>query len=151
MNEQTARSGQARSGTGDFREDARNQENGTRDNPSEQAGETAPLHRSNETQAGSLRSTVQRIRVDKQSQPQSIESRVGNAEQQSKKNVTHQRTKQVPALVRRPVRRQAPCQTRKRQRTQKPPEDAGSEAPCHRRAVATHVSLEEHPECSPDQ
>src|SRR6516225_5749215 len=129
MNEQAARSGEARSRAGDFREDAGNQENGTRDNPSDQAGETAPFHRSNEMQAGSLRFTVQRIGVDKQSQPQSIESRVGNAEQESKKNVTHQRTKQVPALVRRPVRSQAPRHTGKRQRAKKPPEDAGSEAP----------------------
>src|SRR5215469_12818202 len=103
MNEQTARSGEARSKAGDSREYARNQENGTRDNPSDQAGETAPFHRSNETQAGSLRFTVQRIGVNKQSQPHSIEHRVGNPEQQSKKNVTNQRTKQVPALVRRPV------------------------------------------------
>src|SRR6516164_4161267 len=134
MNEQTARSAEARSRAGDFRKDAGNQENGTRDNPSGQAGETAPFHRSNEMQAGPLRFTVQRIGLDKQSQPQSIESRIGNAEQQSKKNVPHQRTKQVSALVRRPVRSQAPCHTGKRQRTQKPPEDAGSETPGHRRA-----------------
>ena len=83
------RSGEGRSRASDSRQDAGNQENGTRDNASDQAGETAPFHRSNETQAGSFRLTVQRIGMDKQSQPQSIESRVGDAEQQSKKNVTH--------------------------------------------------------------
>src|SRR5260370_17965581 len=111
MNEQTARSGKARRKASDFREDSGNQENGTRDNPSDQAGETSPFNRSNETEAGSLRFTVQRIGVDKQSQPQSIEGRVGDAEQQSIQNVTHQRTKHVPALVRRPAQRQPPGYT----------------------------------------
>src|SRR5215471_20181594 len=39
----------------------------------------------------------------------------------------------------------------KRKRTEKPPKYAGSKAPCHRRAIATHVCLEEYAKYSPNQ
>jgi hypothetical protein len=44
MNEQTACSGKARGEASDFRQDTGNQENRTRDNPSDQTRETSPFN-----------------------------------------------------------------------------------------------------------
>ena len=71
----------------------------------------APFERSNQTEAEPLRFTVQRIGVDKESQPEAVKSRVGDAQHQSIENVTDQGTKQLAALFRRPVQRQAAAAT----------------------------------------
>src|SRR5215471_368462 len=59
MNEETPRSGKARFKTSDFREDTRNQEDRTGDNPSDQPSKASPFNRSNETDTRPLRFIAQ--------------------------------------------------------------------------------------------
>ena len=83
MDQQTAHSREARIETSNLGRTPVARRTGLGNDAANQAGKTSPFERSNRSETGSRRFTVKRIGVDKQAQPQAIESRVGDTQQQS--------------------------------------------------------------------
>src|ERR1700756_444222 len=102
-------------------------------------------------QARPLDLPVERIGLDKQANPNSVDCGVRHAENKSVQNVTYQRAENSGSLLGRPIQRLSRGESQERQGAKEPPEDAKPESPSHARSVAADVLLEENPKRDADQ
>ena len=94
---------------------------------------------------------IERIGLDEEAYPKSIDGGVGHAEDQAVENVADQRAKNCGALVRGPIEWLVSGERQERELAKKPPENAVCEAPAHAGAVTANIALEQHAEGHADE
>src|ERR1700722_5213853 len=73
------------------------------DNAPSQSGQAAPFERAEEAKSRTFRLTVNWIRFDEQPYPRAVKGGIDDTKDESVKDKTHQRSKQVGRRIHRPV------------------------------------------------
>src|SRR6267142_4304627 len=151
MNDQTPRCSKATIHACDFRQNAGGNHDRQGGDAADETGDRAPSQRTEDVKAGTLHLPVERIGLNEQPNPNLVNRRIRDTENQTIEDVSDERTEYSPSLFCRPIERHSPSKPQKCQWAKKPPEDSEPEPPPHARAVGAHVSLEKETKADADQ
>jgi len=109
MNDQTARSSKATIHARDFRQDAGGNHDRQGGDAADETGDRAPSQRTEDVKARTLHFPVKRIGLNEQANPNLVNRRIRDTENQSIENVSDERTEYSPSLFCRPIERHSPA------------------------------------------
>ena len=135
---------------GNFSKRSRGHEHQHVQQPSRQAGRSAPLHGADETQSRPLGLTMNGIGFGEKSHAQSVDHRIEQPNDQACHYISDERPELRAGVNVGPIQRLSKQQRQDGQRSQEPPEDSIGHAPRHAGAVPAQIALEQYAEAGAD-